>query len=132
MTKPLVYVKTQVKVDSNPDPIESWELLALGECPVMHAAYNPVTQGLVCQFNSIKENLVDIPKQNSKGKISFQEKRAEQYYRVVVTDKDAIQHILDNFVSNYAGQDWNVTYEQPQPQVKKEDVEDEALVRADA
>jgi hypothetical protein len=132
MTKPLVYVKTQVKVDSNPEPVESWELLAFGESPIMHAAYNPVNKGLVCQFNSIKENFVDIPKQNPKGKVTFQERRAEQYYRVVVTDKEAIEHILNTYVSNYADQNWDVTYEQLQPQVEEEDVNEEVLLKADA
>jgi len=114
MTKPLVYVKTQVKVDTNPEPIDSWELLAFGGCPIMHAAYNPVTQGLVCQFSSVKENYIDVPKANAKGQVKFQTQKAEQYYRVVVTDKDAIEHILSTYVSNYAGQNWNVVYEKPE------------------
>lgn len=107
MSKPLVFVQTKVKVDANPEDFDSWELLAFGDCPIMHAAYNPVKQALVCQFSSVKENFVDYPTQGKNGKVSMQERRAEQYYRQVVTDKEAIQYILDNYVGNYDGQEWD-------------------------
>lgn len=106
MTKPLVFVKTKVKVDGTPEDLDSWELLAFGPSPVMHAAYNPVKQALVCQIDSVKENFVDVPKQGKNGKVDIQERRVDQYYRIVINDTDAIQYILDNFVGNYTGQEW--------------------------
>lgn len=107
MSKPLVFVNTKVKVDANPDDFDSWELLAFGDCPIMHAAYNPVKQALVCQFNSVKENFVDYPTQSKAGKVTMQERRADQYYRQVVSDKEAIQFILETYVANYNGQEWD-------------------------
>lgn len=112
MSKPLVFVQTKVKVDSNPEEYDSWELLAFADCPIMHAAYNPIKQSLVCQFNSVKENFVDYPTQNKAGKVTLTERRAEQYYRQVVTDKEAIQYILDNYVGNYDGQEWDYTIDE--------------------
>lgn len=112
MSKPLVYVNTKVKVDQNPEDFDSWELLAFGDSPIMHAAWNPVKQMLVCQFNSVKENFVDFPTQNKAGKVTMQERRADQYYRQTISDKAAIQYILDNYVGNYDGQEWDIVIEQ--------------------
>lgn len=106
MSKPLVFVRTKVKIDNESKELDSWDLVAFGDCPIMHAAWNPLKQLLVCQFNSIKENFVDMPKQTKTGKVTFQQSRAEQYYRLTMYDQEAIQHILDTYVSNYDGQDW--------------------------
>lgn len=106
MSKPLVFVKTKIKVDGSQDELDSWELLAFSPCPIMHAAYNPIKQMLVCQFDSVKESFVDVPKQEKNGKVTIQERRVDQYYRPVIADLDAIQFILDNYVGNYTGQEW--------------------------
>lgn len=111
MTKPLIFVKTKVKIDNDSQEMDSWDLVAFGECPIMHAAWNPLKQLLVCQFSSIKENFVDIPKQTKTGKVNFQQSRVEQYYRLTMYDKEAIQHILDTYVSNYDGQEWELKVE---------------------
>lgn len=118
MSKPLVFVRTKVKVDNQPEELDSWELLAFQDCPIMHAAFNPVKQALVCQFNSVKENFVDFPKQSAKGKVEIQERRAEQYYRQVVTDKEAIQYILDTYVGNYTGQEWEIFSDEQAIEIK--------------
>ena len=99
MSKPLVFVKTKVLL--NDKELDSWDLVSFGDCPIMHAAWNPEKQFLVCQFNSIKENQVDIPKQSNSGKVTFAKSKAHQYYRVTLYDKDAVQHILETYVSNY-------------------------------
>lgn len=113
--KPLVYVNTKVRIDAQTtDEVDSWELVAFGDCPIMHAAWNPKTQLLVCQINSVKENFVDFPVRTKSGAVNIQERRAEVYYRVTLSDKDAIQYILENFVGNYKGQDWKITVEDVQ------------------
>lgn len=107
MTKPLVFVKNRVKIEKIGKEIDSWDLIAFGPSSIMHAAWNPYDKLLVCQFDSAKENLVQIPKQSSTGKVTFKDSKAEQYYRVTIYDLDAIQYILDNFVGNFEGEkDW--------------------------
>lgn len=121
--KPLVYVNTKVRVDAGSTvEADSWELVSFGDCPVMHAAWNPLTQILVCQINSVKENFVDFPTRTKTGSINMQERRAEQYYRVTISDKEAIQFIMDSFVGNYSGQEWQVVYT---PEVKPEAISTE-------
>lgn len=106
--KPLIFVKTQIKVDRIPEPVESWELVSFGPCPVMHAAWNPVAQMLVCQLDSVKENFVDFPVKDKKGGVNHQERRADQYYRVTLSDKDAVKYILENLTANYTDQEWEI------------------------
>lgn len=108
MSKPLVYVKTKIKVDDGPDEFDSWELIAFNDCPIMHAAFNPIKQALVCQFNSAKEGFITVPVQGKNGKVEYQNRKSEQYYRQVITDKEAIQFILDTYTANYNGQQWEV------------------------
>lgn len=108
MSKPLVYVNTKVKVDGVNGDLRSWELIAFSPSPVMHAAWNPVKQVLVVQIDSVKEGFVDYPNQSKTGKVTMQERRIDQYYRVTIEDKEAIQHILENFVSNYDNQEWEM------------------------
>lgn len=109
MSKPLVFVKNRVKIEKIGKEVDSWDLLAFGDCPIMHAAWNPMEQMLVVQFNSVKENLVDIPRASKTGKVTMNQSRAEQYYRVTISDKSAVQFILDNYVSNYDGQEWELS-----------------------
>lgn len=109
MSKPLVFVKNRVKFDKIEKDAESWDLLSFGDCPIMHAAWNPLEQMLVIQFNSVKENFVDVPKASKSGKVTISSSRAEQYYRVTITDKAAVQHILETYVSNYDGQEWELS-----------------------
>lgn len=119
MSKPLVLVKTRVRIEKIDKEVESWDLLAFSASPIMHAAWNPVDKMLVCQFDSSKENIIQIPKQaTNTGKITFKEGKAEQYYRVTIYDLDAIQFILDNYVANFKGGEWQL----------QEQLEDEQLV----
>ena len=108
MTKPLVFVKNRVRIEKISKDVDSWDLISLGDCPIMHAAWNPHEKFLICQFNSSKENVVQVPKQSSNGKVTFKDGRAEQYYRVTIYDLDAIQHILDTYVSNSVPVDWQL------------------------
>jgi hypothetical protein len=109
--KTLLKVNTTVKFDGQ--DVDSWELIAVLPSSLMHAVWNPERQGLVCQLNSVKENFVDYPVQQ-KGQVKWQERRAEQYYRITIYDKKAIQDILDTFVVNYGGEDWQVVYTKPE------------------
>jgi len=109
MSKPLVFVKNKVRIEKIGKEVDSWDLLAFGDSPIMHAAWNPLEQMLVCQFNSVKENFVDMPKASKTGKVTISQGRAEQYYRVTISDKSAVQFILDNYVSNYDGQEWELS-----------------------
>ena len=107
MAKPLVFIKTKVKIDKYENELDSWDLISFGECPIMHAAWNPVQKVLICQFDSAKENIVTIPKQAANsGKVTFKESKAEQYYRVTIYDLDAVQFILDTYVANSVPSDW--------------------------
>ncbi len=122
MSKPLVQVKTRVRIDKIDKEVDSWDLLAFSDCPIMHAAWNPVDKMLVCQFDSAKENVIQIPKQAANtGKVTFKESKAEQYYRVTIYDLDAIQFILDSYVANFKGGDWKL-------QEQLEDVDEEIAV----
>lgn len=104
--KPLVFVKNRVRIEKIGKEVDSWDLLAFGDSPIMHAAWNPYDKFLTCQFISHKENLIQIPKQSSTGKVTFKDSKADQYYRVTTYDLDAVQYILDTFVGNYKGQEW--------------------------
>lgn len=106
MTKPLVFVKNKVRIEKIGKEVESWDLLAFGECPIMHAAWNPYDKFLTCQFLSHKENLIQIPKQSGTGKVTFKDSKADQYYRVTIYDLDSVQYILDTFVGNFNTTDW--------------------------
>lgn len=109
MSKPLVFVKNKVKFENTGKEMNSWDLLSFENSPIMHAAWNPMEQMLVVQFNSVKENFVDVPKASKTGKVTMNPSRAEQYYRVTISDKAAVQHILDTYVSNYDGQEWELS-----------------------
>lgn len=109
MSKPLVFVRNKVRIEKIGKDLDSWDLLAFGDSPIMHAAWNPLEQMLVVQFNSVKENFVDVPKASNSGKVTINQSRAEQYYRVTISDKNAVQHILDTYVSNYDGQEWELS-----------------------
>lgn len=106
MAKPLVFVKNRVRIEKIDKEVDSWDLVAFGDCPIMHAAWNPSEKLLVCQFDSHKENLLTVPKQTKSGKMTFGSSRADQYYRITLYDLDAVQHILDTYVSNAVPADW--------------------------
>lgn len=123
MTKPLVFVKTRVKIDKIGKEVDSWDLLAFSDCPIMHAAWNPVDKLLVCQFDSAKENIIQIPKAaTNTGKITFKEGKAEQYYRVTIYDLDAVQFILDTYVANFKGGEWMLQEQLEQVEEESEDL----------
>lgn len=110
--KPLVFVNTQIRVDKVPELVDSWELVAFSPCPVMHAAWNPVNQMLVCQLDSVKESFVDYPVRNTKtSKVDMQERRVDQYYRITLSDKEAIKFILENYVANFTDQEWEIQFD---------------------
>lgn len=109
MSKPLVFVRTKIKVEGTEGELDSWELIALLPSPLMHAAWNPIKGMLVCQFDSVKEGFENTPKQDQKTKkVTFSLGRIDTYYRVTISDAEAIQYILENYVGNYTGQDWNM------------------------
>lgn len=120
MSKPLVFLNTKVRVEGNNEPVNSWELIALADCPVMHAAWNPSKQALVVQFTSVKENFVDFPMQSKSGKVTMQERRADQYYRLTIDDLEAVKYILDTYVGNFSNQFWQIGL--PVPQVDEDTV----------
>jgi hypothetical protein len=122
--KPLLKVKTTVKISGVEAP--TWELVSILPSSLMHAVWNPDQQVLVCQFDSVKENFIDYPVKSKAGSFNWQERRAEQYYRLNLTDTDAIKHLLDNYVDNYKGEEFIIKFEQPeQPASKPEAVEEE-------
>lgn len=117
--KPLLKVKTTVKIGGQGSPAidaPTWELIAILPSSLMHAVWNPDKQMLVCQFNSVKENYVDYPVKSKTGNINWQERKAEQYYRITVTDTDAVQTLLETYVENYKGEDFVIKFEEPVPQ----------------
>ncbi len=109
MTKPFLFVSTTITVTDNTQ-VNSWELFNIGDSTLMHAAWNPEKQLLVCQFNSIKENVVPYPVIGKNGKGTMQDKRMQQYYRITIEDKDAVKFILENLCINYSGQKWDISY----------------------
>lgn len=111
MSKPLVFVRTKIRIDNDPEETDSWELLAIDKAHLMHAAWNPIKQMLVCQFDSVKESFQAVPKKSNSGKVTTQVQKVDEYYRVTIGDTDAIQNILDNFVVNYDGQEWKISVE---------------------
>jgi hypothetical protein len=113
LSKNLIYSELKV---NGPDgsAMSTWQLLPFGPNPLMHAMWHPVLKALICQYDSIKENLVELPKPSAKvanKKPQMQERKVQQYYTINITDVGAIQAILDNFVVNYNGQDWQVEYD---------------------
>lgn len=117
MSKPLVFVKNRVRIEKIGKEVDSWDLISFGDCPIMHAAWNPHEKFLICQFSSSKENVIQIPKQSSNGKVTFKDSKADQYYRVTIYDKDAIAHILETYVSNWTeGDSWQLQdqFEEPE------------------
>ena len=107
MSKPMVFIKAKVKIDKIEKELDSWDLVNFGDCPIMHAAWNPVQKMLICQIDSVKENLVTIPKQaKNSGNITLRESRSDQYYRVTISDLDAVQFILNTYVANAYPSDW--------------------------
>ncbi len=120
MQKPFLFLSTTIQVQDG-SMIKSWELINLGEGSLMHAAWNPEKQLLVCQFDSVKENLAPYPVVAKNGKTSIQERKVEQYYRITVEDKDAVRYILENLTSNYTNQEWEIKHEtHPAEQMKPE------------
>lgn len=119
--KPFLFISTTIQVQDG-SMIKSWELVNLGESSLMHAAWNPEKQLLVCQFNSVKEAIVPYPVVAKNGKSSsIQDKRVEQYYRITIEDKDAIKYILENLTSNYTNQEWEIVHvTHPAEQMKPE------------
>lgn len=116
--KPLLKVKTTVKiggVDSPAVETPTWELIAILPTSLMHAVWNPEKEMLVCQFNSVKENFVDYPVKSKTGNVNWQERKAEQYYRITLTDIDAIKDLLNTYVENYKGEDFVMKFESPAP-----------------
>ena len=109
MTKPFLFVNSSIKVsDKNITP--SWELFSVGASNLMHAAWNPEKQLLVCQFDSVKENFIEVPQVAKTGKITTVDKRIDQYYRVTIEDKEAIKYMLENLCMNYTNQEWDLKY----------------------
>lgn len=106
MAKPLVFVKTRVRINKIDREVDSWDLIAFGDSPIMHAAWNPHEKFLVCQFDSSKEDVIQTPKQANNGKITLKPGKAEMYYRVTIYDLDAIQFVLDTYVGNTVPKDW--------------------------
>lgn len=109
--KPLVF--TEVTVQAGPDSnkgIKTWMLCPFAPTPLLQAMWSPLAQTLVCQWDSIKENLIRQPIQQGK-KVVEQERKVAQYYMMNISDPKAIQAILDNYVVNYDGQDWQYELE---------------------
>lgn len=119
--KQFLFVKTTITA-SDGSPTESWEMYSLGNSDLMHAAWNPEKQLLVCQYNSIKENVVPVPQVAKNGKFSTVDKRVQQYYRITIEDKDAIKYLLENLCANYDGQKWDYSYTPKVPE-KQESIE---------
>ncbi len=109
MTKPFLFVSTTITVTDG-SQINSWELVNLGSGSLMHAAWNPEREMLVCQFNSVKENIVPYPVVAKTGKTSLQDKRVEQYYRITFDDKEAVKYLLENLCINYTNQNWDIKH----------------------
>ncbi len=107
--KPFLFIYTTIQVQDG-SMVKSWELINLGGSNLMHAAWNPEKQLLVCQFDSVKENLAQVPVVGKNGKASIQDRRVEQYYRITVEDKNAIKYILENLTSNYVDQEWEIVH----------------------
>jgi hypothetical protein len=126
MSKPLVKVNTTIRIDNN--PVQSWELLSFGECPIMHAAWNPQARVLICQYDSVKESIESIPVFNKKTKkVDYEQKRVDAYYRVTVEDKEGIKFILDNLVSNYKGEEFDIVYTPSQVDANTEELKAESV-----
>ncbi len=109
MTKPFLFVKSTIQA-SDGIQTDSWELFCIGKSTLMHAAWNPEKQLLVCQFDSVKENIVPVPQVAKNGKFTTVDKRMAQYYRVTIEDKEAVKYLLENLCENYNGQDWDLKY----------------------
>lgn len=110
MTKPFLFVNTTVTVGDG-TPVNSWELINIGDSTLMHAAWNPEQSLLVCQFNSIKESIIPYPVMKKNGKTpEMQERRVDQYYRITIGDKDAIKYLLTELCANYTNQEWDIKH----------------------
>lgn len=112
MSKNLVFCNAEI---NTPDgkTVKTWELVCFGQSPVLHAIWSPKDQKLVVQFDSVKEGIVPDYKRSNSGKVTENQRRMDQYYITRISDKDAIQSILDNFVINYKDQHWLIEDEQP-------------------
>ena len=116
--KPLLFSRCKVKDNVQQDK-ESWELLPISsDSPILHAAWNPFSEILIVNLNQHKENLEAVPTGNiikgKKGEGDRQEttlRNVDTWYRVTITDKDAVQHILNTLTDNYIGQEWDIHYE---------------------
>lgn len=109
ITKPFLFVESTITVTDG-SQFKSWELVNMGDSSLMHAAWNPEKELLVCQFNSVKENMIPYPVVAKNGKTSLQDKRMEQYYRITIDDKSAVEYILKNLCMNFTDQEWDVKH----------------------
>jgi hypothetical protein len=123
MTKPFLFIETTITV-SDGSQIESWELINVGDSSIMHAAWNPEKELLVCQFDSVKETIVPYPMVAKNGKTTLQDKRVDQYYRITFTDKAAVKYILDNLCMNYTNQKWDIKHVSQISENHKQEVSD--------
>lgn len=129
MNKSLLFCYSKVRQKDGKE-LETWELFnAGGVSPIVHAMWDPLKLELICQYNFHKENLVDYPTMSKSGKINSQERKLDQYFIFVIKDHNAIQHLLDNFVSNYNGQNWLIEHQQTKVNVAQ--VAEEEYEQAD-
>lgn len=110
MDKPLVFCRASVD-PGNGKTIDTWELIPVGPSPVLHAVWDRNLQKLAVQFDSVKESVVPFMKQGgskAKPKPEIGERREERYYITRISDHDAVEAILKNFVANYKDQEWKL------------------------
>lgn len=110
--KPLVFTEITVQGPEGPNSpgLRTWMLCPFGPTPLLQAMWSPIAKTLICQWDSIKENMMRVPVQQGKKEVP-QERKVAQYYIMNISDPKAIQAILDNFVVNYDGQEWQYEYE---------------------
>ncbi len=125
--KNLLFVKTQVEFRDrkNPEiahPVSTWELLPIGNTPILHAMWNPESQTLVINYNSSKDTAIP-ENQVVKNKLEQIIRWRPKYYNVSVSDRDAIIHLLKTQVDNFTDDtEWEISWNGPEVNENKEEL----------
>src|SRR5690349_12443386 len=102
MDKNLVFTELLVQGGPNGEAVKTWMLLPFGPSPIRQAMWSPPMQTLICEWTHSFKALTKVDKKGSKGQSKGTEQRMmDKYFMMNISDVQAIQAILDNFVVNY-------------------------------
>ncbi len=98
--KPLFKYHCQIETQDG-EILHTWGIYPItNDTKILDGIYDPMNKNLKLIFDSVKENLEEIPvRKRDGGKYEYQQRRIQSYHRGVINEED-LSTFLEKYVDN--------------------------------